>query len=398
MGSTTVFLSERLLGGSGRAEGVRRGQRKRLPVSRDGFVRSDTCNDEDGDADGDDDGYDQNYSGDDDDDDLSPAEKRRKDNKGDAVRVRGTKKPAPSALKTSKADFLSDHTGSLMRKWKLADSQGALNESIEKYNSKKMTKCKRSIIVSLIQGFTRVSVDRVGPHNCAHELEHVELCIRLLNSQAGMTREKFCHLMIHQTKVKLAEDVLIAYKKELAALEKGDPLPVPEWLQARDDDDDDDDVEDFHPQEEEEEEVDNEVDEEEEDDEDGDEVHEHLEDDDDSQAHSSADSDDSDDESYLPGDDEEEEDIDDVIDLVVEDDDVLAGYVEPQNIFTRLYNEVLQGWATVTTNWMSLWQRMAGHFLVEAPVMMEEEEVIINDDVVIPILDGGNEGIVQSVL
>jgi hypothetical protein len=30
--------------------------------------------------------------------------------------------------------------------------------------------------------------------------------------------------------------------------------------------------------------------------------------------------------------------------------------------------------------------------------MMEEEEVIINDDVVIPILDGGNEGIVQSVL
>jgi hypothetical protein len=33
---------------------------------------------------------------------------------------------------------------------------------------------------------------------------------------------------------------------------------------------------------------------------------------------------------------------------------------------------------------------MAGHFLVEAPVMMEEEEVIINDDVVIPILGGGN--------
>jgi len=183
-----------------------------------------------------------------------------------------------------------------------------------------------------------------------------------------MTREKFCYLMVNQTKVKLAEDVLIAYKKELAALKMGGPLPEPEeWLQARDDDDDDDDVEDSHPQEEEEEVVDEEVVDEEEDDEDGDEVDEHLEDDDDSQAHTSADSDDSDDESYLPEDDEEEEDdIDDVIDLVVEDDDVLAGYIAPQNIFIRFYNEVLQGWATVTTNWMSLWQRMAGHFLVEA--------------------------------
>jgi hypothetical protein len=187
-------------------------------------------------------------------------------------------------------------------------------------------------------------------NNCSHELEHVELCIRLLNSPAGMTREKFCYLMVNQTKVKLAEDVLIAYKKELAALKMGGPLPEPEeWLQARDDDDDDDDVEDSHPQEEEEEVVDEEVVDEEEDDEDGDEVDEHLEDDDDSQAHSSADSDDSDDESYLPGDDEEEDDIDDVIDLVVEDDDVLAGYVAPQNIFTRLYNEVRENWATVTT-------------------------------------------------
>jgi hypothetical protein len=33
---------------------------------------------------------------------------------------------------------------------------------------------------------------------------------------------------------------------------------------------------------------------------------------------------------------------------------------------------------------------MAGHFLVEAPVMMEEEEVIINDDVLLQF-DGGNE-------
>jgi hypothetical protein len=258
----------------------------------------------------------------------------------------------------------------------------------------RLCRCPYShIIVSLIQGFTRISVDRTGPKDCSHELEHVELCIRLLNSPAGMTREKFCYLMVNQTKVKLAEDVLIAYKKELAALKMGGPLPEPEeWLQARDDDDDDDDVEDSHPQEEEEEVVDEEVVDEEEDDEDGDEVDEHLEDDDDSQAHTSADSDDSDDESYLPeDDDEEEDDIDDVIDLVVEDDDVLAGYIAPQNIFIRFYNEVLQGWATVTTNWMSLWQRMAGHFLVEAPVMMEEEEVIINDDVVIPILDGGNE-------
>jgi hypothetical protein len=191
--------------------------------------------------------------------------------------------------------------------------------------------------------------------------------------------------MIHQTKVKLAEDVLIAYKKELAALEKGDPLPVPEWLQARDDDDDDDDVEDSHPQEEEEEEVvDEEVVDEEEDDEDGDEVDEHLEDDDGSQAHSFADSDDSDDESYLPGDDDEEEDdIDDVIDLVVEDDDVLAGYVAPQNIFTRLYYEVRENWAIVRTDWMSFWQRMSGLFFAEAPAVMEEKEFIINDDVVI---------------
>jgi hypothetical protein len=30
---------------------------------------------------------------------------------------------------------------------------------------------------------------------------------------------------------------------------------------------------------------------------------------------------------------------------------------------------------------------MAGHFLVEAPVMMEREDLMINDDVVIPILD-----------
>jgi hypothetical protein len=177
--------------------------------------------------------------------------------------------------------------------------------------------------------------------------------------------------------MKLAQNVLKAYKDELAAFEKGDPLPEPEeWLQARDDDADDDDVEEYHPQEEEEEEVvDNEVDEEEENDEDGDEVDEHLEDDDDSQAHSFADSDDSDDESYLPGDDEEEDDTDDVIDLVVEDDDVLAGYVAPQNIFTRLYNEVRENWATATTNWISFWQRMSGLFFAEAPAMEEEEEV-----------------------
>jgi hypothetical protein len=657
MGSTTVFLSERLLGGSGRAEGVRQGQRKRTAVFRDGFVRSDSFNNEDGD-DGDDDD-DDNYNAADDVGDLSPAEKRRKDNKGDVVQVRGTKKPVPAAAKVSAADFLSDHTGSLMRKWALADSQGTLKDSIEKYNSKKTIKSERSImvrkingarqavvqmvccvckkvkdllpefwyikrksnhqtcqaghesfhnsqsnpckvcvvgvnkannssiggwvrstmksyqklggeawfwkqwksqegdftvvdgkytitrnarctktglqmiisgegrstswspsvnnlsplhskpsehiaehcelivaelnvqqhdaipdlslavitmiknaaeimkkslsaggrlallnegiayskmlaanwnnsakqngvtaspavhqkwyqhqyanktvrglcskacsnhatsdakrkrtpavsqltpfemyrrwwrlcrcpyshiIVSLIQGFTRVSVDRVGPHNWSHELEHVELCIRLLNSPAGMTREKFCFLMIHQTKMKLAQNVLKAYKDELAAFEKGDPLPEPEeWLQARDDDADDDDVEEYHPQEEEEE-----------NDEDGDEVDEHLEDDDDSQAHSFADSDDSDDESYLPGDDEEEDDTDDVIDLVVEDDDVLAGYVAPQNIFTRLYNEVRENWATATTNWISFWQRMSGLFFAEAPAMEEEEEV-----------------------
>jgi hypothetical protein len=186
----------------------------------------------------------------------------------------------------------------------------------------------------------------------------------------------------------LAKDVLIAYKKELAALKMGGPLPEPEeWLQARDDDDDDDDdVEDSHPQEEEEEEevVDEEVVDEEEDDEDGDEVDEHLEDDDGSQAHSFADSDDIDDESYLPGDDDEEEDdIDDVIDLVVEDDDVLAGYVAPQNIFTRLYYEVRENWAIVRTDWMSFWQRMSGLFFAEAPAVMEEKEFIINDDVVI---------------
>jgi hypothetical protein len=180
-----------------------------------------------------------------------------------------------------------------------------------------------------------------------------------------MTRKKFCFLMINQTKVKLAQDVFKAYKDELAALKMGGPLPEPEeWLQARDDDDDDDDVEDFHPQEEEEEVVDEEVVDEEEDD--------------------------GDDESYLPGDDEEEDDIDDVIDLVVEDDDVLAGYVAPQNIFTRLYNEVLQSWATATTNWISFWQRMSGLFFAEAPSMMEED-FMINDDIVIPILDGGNE-------
>jgi len=236
------------------------------------------------------------------------------------------------------------------------------------------------IIVSLIQGFTRVSVDRTGPKDCTHELEHVELCIRLLNSPAGMTRKKFCFLMINQTKVKLAQDVLKAYKDELAALEKGDPLPEPEeWLRplvsAADDDDD---VEDsnLHEDEEEEEVVD----------EDGDEVDEHQEDDDDSQAHSSADSDDSDDESFLPEDDEEEDDIDDVIDLVVEDDDVLAGYIAPQNIFTRLYNEVLQSWATATTNWISFWQRMSGLFFAEAPAMEEE----INDDVLLQF-DGGND-------
>jgi len=247
------------------------------------------------------------------------------------------------------------------------------------------------IIVTLIQDFTRVSVDRVGPEKCAHELQYIVLTIRLLNSAAGMTREKFCYLMVNQTKVKLDVDVLIAYKKELAALEKGDPLPVPEWLQARDDDDDDDDVEDSHPQEEEEEVVDEEVVDEEENDEDGDEVDEHQEDDDDSQAHSSADSYDSDDESYLPGDDEEEDDIDDIIDLVVEDDDVLAGYVEPQNIFTRLYNEVLQNWATATTNWISFWQRMSGLFFADAPAMEEEEEeVMINDDVLLQF-DGGND-------
>jgi len=669
---TTVFLSERLLGGSGRAEGVRQSGRKRKAPSRYG----DYANIEE--DDGDSNVVDQSNNADDD-DEVDRIAKKVRANNGDAVRVRGTKKPAPAAAKVSAADILSDLSGFLLKKWKRAHAEGTLKASMEEFNKKKTTKCKRSIIVrasqvvvqmvcctcqkvkdllpeywnlnyplnhqtckpghesfknsqsnpckdcmvgvnkayissiggwvrstmksyqklggeawfwkqwktqggdftvvdgkytatrnarckktglemiisgkgintdwcpsinnlspdhsklsehiaehcelivaelnvqqkgaipdlalavismiknaaeimkkslsaggrsallketiaysqmlaanwnnsasqngvnvsqavnrkeyilqyanktvrglcskacvshaqsdaklkrtpdvsqltpfemyrrwwsrcrcpyshiivSLIQGFTRVSVDRVGPHNCAHELEHVELCIRLLNSQAGMTRKKFCFLMINQTKVKLAQDIFKAYKDELAALKMGGPLPEPEWLQARDDDDDDDDVEDSHPQEEEEEVVDEEVVDEEEDGEDGDEVDEHLEDDDDS--HSSADSDDSDDESYLPGDDDGEDDIDDVIDLVVEDDDVLAGYVEPQNIFTRLYNEVLQGWATVTTNWMSLWQRMAGHFLVEAPVMMEREEVIINDDVVIPILDGGNE-------
>ena len=128
------------------------------------------------------------------------------------------------------------------------------------------------------------------------------------------------------------------------------------------------------------------VDEEEDDEEGGDEVDEHLQDEDGSQAHSSADSDDSDDESYLPGDDEEEDDTDDVIDLVVEDDDVLAGYVAPQNIFTRLYYEVRENWAIVRTDWMSFWQRMSGLFFAEAPSMMEED-LMINDDVVIPILD-----------
>jgi hypothetical protein len=34
---------------------------------------------------------------------------------------------------------------------------------------------------------------------------------------------------------------------------------------------------------------------------------------------------------------------------------------------------------------------MSGLFFVEASVMMEEEDLMINDDVVIPILDGGNE-------
>jgi len=684
MGSTTVFLSERLLGGSGRAEGVRQSGRKRKAPSRYG----DYANIEEDDGDGNVD--DQSNNADDDDEDEDDEEvdriaKRVRANNGDAVRVRGTKKPATAALKASKADFLTDLSGFLLKKWKKAHDDGTLKASVEEFNKKKTTKCKRSIIVrkingvnqpvvqmecsvcgivkdllpefwnrktpnlstskpgqesfsnsptypckvckvgvskannstirgwvrstlspykklggeawfwkqwkdqggdftvidgkysvtrnarctktglqmkitgegrstswspsvnnvsplhtkqaehisehcelivaelnvqqkgaipdlalavitmiknaaeimkkslsaggrsallkesisysqmlaanwknsakqngvnvsqavnrkrydhqyinktvrglcsnacsnhaksdaklkrtpavsqltpiemyrrwwsrcrctyshiivSLIQGFTRVSVDRVGPHKCSHELEHVELCIRLLNSPAGMTRKKFCFLMINQTKVKLAQDVLKAYKNELAALEKGDPLPEPEpWLRpfvsAADDDDD---VEDSNLHEDEEvveevvvdEEV---VDEEEDDDEDGDEVHEHQEDDDDSQAHSSADSDDSDDESYLPGDDEEENDIDDVIDLVVEDDDVLAGYVAPPNIFTRFYNEVLQGWATVRTNWMSLWQRMAGHFLVEAPVMIEEEEVIINDDVFVEI-------------
>jgi len=664
MGSTTVFLSERLLEGSGRGGGVRQSGRKRKVSSRYG----DYANIEEDDSDGNDD--DQSNNADDDDEDEDDEEvdriaKKVRANNGDAVRVRGKKKPTPAALKASKDDFLSDLTGNLLRKWGLADSQGTLKASIEKYNKRKSTKVKRSItvrkingvnqavvqmpccvckevkdllpefwgrngyfnhhtcsaghegfrnsptypcndckvgvnkgrrsstqgwvgmimapykklggeawfwkqwktqggdytvvdgkytitrnarctktglqmkitgegrstswspsvnnlspdhsklsehifehselivaelnvqqkgafpnlalavitmiknaaeimkksltaggrsallkesiaysqmlatnwnnsarqngvtaspamnkktynnqhanktvrglcshaccnhaysdaklkrtpavsqltpiemyrrwwsrcrcpyshiIVSLIQGFTRVSVDRVGPHNCSHELEHVELCIRLLNSAAGMTRKKFCFLMINQTKVKLAQDVLKAYKDELAALEKGGPLPEPEeWLRplvsAADD-----------------------VVDEEEGDEDGDEVDEHLEDDDDSQAHTSADSDDSDDESFLPEDDDEEDDIDDVIDLVVEDDDVLAGYVAPQNIFTRLYHEVLQSWATATTNWISFWQRMSGLFFTEAPAM-EEGEVIINDDVLLQF-DGGND-------
>ena len=61
--------------------------------------------------------------------------------------------------------------------------------------------------------------------------------------------------------------------------------------------------------------------------------------------------------------------------LLTLDHSVLAGYVAPQNIFTRLYNEVRENWATATTNWISFWQRMSGLFFAEAPAMEEEEEV-----------------------
>jgi len=44
----------------------------------------------------------------------------------------------------------------------------------------------------------------------------------------------------------------------------------------------------------------------------------------------------------------------------------------------------------VTTNWMSLWQRMSGLFFADTPAMEEEEEVIINDDVLLQF-DGGND-------
>ena len=144
MGSTTVFLSERLLGGSGRGGGVRQSGRKRKAPSRYG----DNANIKEDYGDGNDD--DQSNNSDDDDEDEDDEEvdriaKRVRASNGDGVRVRGTKN-APAALKTSKADFLSDHTGSLMRKWKLADRLGTLKASIDDFNQKKTTKSERSII------------------------------------------------------------------------------------------------------------------------------------------------------------------------------------------------------------------------------------------------------------
>jgi hypothetical protein len=151
MGSTTVFLSERLLGGSGRAEGVRQSGRKRKAPSRYG----DDANIEDDDGDSNVDDQSNNAEDDDedeDDDEIDHVAKSVRANNGDAVRVRGKKKPTPAALKASKDDFLSDLTGNLLRKWGLADSQGTLKASIEKYNKRKSTKVKRSITVRKING------------------------------------------------------------------------------------------------------------------------------------------------------------------------------------------------------------------------------------------------------
>jgi hypothetical protein len=92
---TTVFLSERLLGGSGRGGGVRQSGRKRKAPSRYGDYAN--IEEDDGDS-----NVDDQSNNADDDDEVDRIAKKVRANNGDAVRVPGTKKPAPSALK---ADF-----------------------------------------------------------------------------------------------------------------------------------------------------------------------------------------------------------------------------------------------------------------------------------------------------
>ena len=123
---------------------MRQSGRKRKAPSRYG----DDANIKDDDGDGNDDDQTNiadDDDADDDDDEVDHVAKSVRANNGDAVRVRGTKKPAPSAAKSSAADILSDLSGFLLKKWKKAHDEGTLKDSVEEFNKKKTTKCKRSI-------------------------------------------------------------------------------------------------------------------------------------------------------------------------------------------------------------------------------------------------------------